>query len=400
MKQVSTSLCILLCILCLCLGFLGMQLMTRFGLFSDRADTDPLTEKLESAVSLIREHYIEDADEKAAGDAAVAALVNSLNDRWAYYLTAEETEEYRNSLSNTYGGIGIVLSAGSDGVPRIIKVYPDSPAGRAGIPSGCTFLAVGDENVSAYDTGELSAAIRGQIADGLVTLTLRTLTGEEETYELIPGEVLQAPVSSAMLESGFGLVRIENFDARAAEDALSAVTTLREAGAAGIIFDVRKNPGGQLGELLDLLDPILPEGRLFVRRDNQGRETVDYSDADCMEFPMAVLVDANTYSAAEFFAAAMQEYGWAVIIGEQTTGKGYAQSTYDLPDGSAIHISTLAYFTPQGNCLAGVGLTPDVTVPMSVEKQLLLSYGGLDPAEDDQLQKAVKLLLESADLAA
>ncbi len=123
-----------------------------------------------------------------------------------------------------------------------------------------------------------------------------------------------------------------------------------------------------------------------------GKEHIDYSDADCVELPMAVLINEDTYSAAEFFAAALREYEWASLIGARTSGKGYAQITVDLSDGSAIHISHIAYFTPNGVSLADVGLTPDLTVEMDLEKRNELYYGMLQPEDDPQFQAAVEAL--------
>ncbi len=164
--------------------------------------------------------------------------------------------------------------------------------------------------------------------------------------------------------SGYGLVTIENFEARASEETLEAIDARMEQGAKGLIFDVRFNPGGYTTELVKILDYLLPEGPLFRRESYDGQTSVDYSDAQCVDLPMAVLANKSSYSAAEFFAAALQEYDAAVVVGEQTTGKGYYQNTFRLVDGSAVAISTGKYFTPKGESLAGVGVMPDVPVKL------------------------------------
>ena len=137
---------------------------------------------------------------------------------------------------------------------------------------------------------------------------------------------VEIPVATyEMLPSGYGLVTIENFEARASEETLEAIDALMEQGAKGLIFDVRFNPGGYTTELVKILDYLLPEGPLFRRESYDGQTSVDYSDAQCVDLPMAVLANKSSYSAAEFFAAALQEYDAAVVVGEQTTGKGYYQ---------------------------------------------------------------------------
>ena len=167
-----------------------------------------------------------------------------------------------------------------------------------------------------------------------------------------------------------------------------------EQGATSLIFDVRYNPGGYVTELVKILDYILPEGDLFRSVNYAGKEKVDVSDADCIEgIPMAVLINGSSYSAAEFFAAALEEYGYAVIVGEPTTGKGYYQQTYELGDGSAVGLSVGKYFTPQGVSLAEAGgLIPDVVVEVDDETAQGIYAGTLDPAQDPQIEAAIEAM--------
>ena len=153
---------------------------------------------------------------------------------------------------------------------------------------------------------------------------------------------------------------------------------------------MRNNPGGYARELVKVLDYLLPEGELFRTVDYAGTDNVDVSDADCLEIPMAVLVNADSYSAAEFFAAAMAEYDAAVVVGEKTSGKGHFQYTYELDDGSAVALSVGNYYTPSGISLDKVGITPDVEVSVTEEQAAMIYYGMLDPKEDPQIQAAVE----------
>jgi carboxyl-terminal processing protease len=248
------------------------------------------------------------------------------------------------------------------------------------------------EDVSGLPGDAVLEKITAAIEGGKVALSLLCPDGEVRSYALTPGVVLTEPVRASVLENGLGYIRIENFEDRSAEDAIRAVEEFRAQGSGGIIFDVRTNPGGQLGELLDLLDYLLPEGKLFISRYIDGSEEVETSDPECVSLPMAVLINEETYSAAEFFAAALREYGWATLVGAPTSGKGRAQITVPMEDGSAIHISSVDYFTPQGNSLQGVGLTPDVEVPTTLEERRDVYYMLLPPSEDRQLQAAVLLL--------
>ena len=162
--------------------------------------------------------------------------------------------------------------------------------------------------------------------------------------------------------------------------------------AKALIFDVRNNPGGYAHELVKLLDYLLPEGELFRTVDYAGQESVDMSDANHLDIPMAVLVNRDSYSAAEFFAVALQEYEAALVVGEKTTGKGHFQSTFRLKDGSAVALSIGKYYTPKGISLEGVGIMPDVPAPVEDSIYADILYGQISPQEDPQIQAALAAL--------
>ena len=167
-----------------------------------------------------------------------------------------------------------------------------------------------------------------------------------------------------------------------------------DAGAEALVFDMRFNGGGRLTELVEILDYLLPKGLIIRCVDNAGKEITFNSDEKHIDLPMAVLISDSSYSAAEFFAAALEQYGAAVTVGSATVGKGYAQNTYFLSDGSAIAISVFEYFTPKGISLAGVGLTPNHDIDLSDEDYVALYYDQLAVADDEQLQKALEVVLQ------
>lgn len=336
--------------------------------------------KYAHAIGIIEKNYIGDTDLNAAEEAGYRALVSALDDRWSYYMNPEEYEAYKLYSKNVYTGVGITIQKIEEtGELRIVSVAEGSPAEKAGIEADDVLLAVDGTSV----TGMAVSEVRGLIQERQgreVVLTVRTPEGDVRDVTLRSETIFNDPVSYKMLESGIGYISIKNFEAGCADGVKSAVKKLMEEGAAGLIFDVRNNPGGKVSQLLDILDFLLPEGDIFISVDKNGREKVHTSDADCIELPMATLVNAYSYSAAEFFAAALQEYDRAVVVGEQTTGKGRSQITVALPDGSAIHISNNVYLTPNRVDLSKVGgITPDIAVEN-------------EGAEDRQLSAAVSAL--------
>lgn len=341
------------------------------------------------AMVLINARFVGDHDIGKAADAAMDGLITGLGDRWSYYVDAKGYENLKNSKDNAYVGIGVTVSypEGEEGL-YVEAVAENGPAAAAGLRPGDTILAVGEVRLAGEDRSRGTELIQGE-AGTQVELLLRGGGGEERTVSVTRGRVEEHPVSYALLADGTGLITIQNFNSRCADEAIAAVDDLREQGAERLVFDVRNNGGGFLDELTRLLDYLLPEGPIFRSQTKAGRETVVSSDAGCVEMPMAVLVNENTYSAAELFAAELQEWDWGEVVGVQTFGKGFSQQTFPLLNGGAVNLSTAKYFTGQGNCLIGVGLTPDRVVELDEEQAAKLRARILDPAEDPQLQAAI-----------
>ncbi len=348
-------------------------------------------EKLLELEALVEARYIDEIDKTAMEDAAADAMVSALGDRWSYYIPASEYAAYLEQTANAYVGIGITITATEDGSGvEVMDVDENGPADLGGIALGDVVVAVDGTRIAGMTTTEIRDLVRGK-AGTQVEITVRR--EEEELPLTLTRAYVQTPVATAqLLVDSIGLVTIENFDSRCADETLAAIEELLSQGAEKLIFDVRNNPGGYATELVRVLDYLLPEGELFRTVNYTGAETVDMSDAACLDIPMAVVVNADSYSAAEFFAAALQEYEAAIIIGEQTSGKGYFQNTFSLQDGSAVGLSVGKYFTPKGISLEGVGITPDVELSVDEETYWAIYYGRLDPSQDPQLQAAVEAL--------
>ncbi len=347
--------------------------------------------KLDQLQALIEERFIGEADQVTLEDAAAEAMVKATGDRWSYYISAEEYEAHREQSENAYVGVGITIQATEDDSGfLILEVAAGGPAEEAGIQVQDLLIAVEDTDIRGMDMEDVRSLVKGK-ENTYVTLTV--MRKGEHTSMSVQRRKVQTPVATyEMLEDGIGLITIENFDERCAEESIAAIEALLDAGADKLIFDVRYNPGGYAEELVKLLDYLLPEGDLFRTVRYDGKEHVDTSDADCLEIPMAVLVNESSYSAAEFFAAALQEYDAGVVVGEKTVGKGYFQITYNLSDGSAVSLSVGKYFTPKGVSLAETGVVPDVIVSVDEETAAGIYYDTLEPGEDPQIQAAMNLL--------
>lgn len=349
------------------------------------------TGKLDRLENLIQERYIGEADGEAMEDAAAAAMVKATGDRWSYYIPASQYEAHKEQSENAYVGIGITIQQAEDGSGfLIVMVNQNGPAQEAGVQVNDLLIAVEDQDVREMTADQVRELIRGKVGTKVSLTVMRQ--GEHQTLAVERRRIESAVATGQMLTDGIGLVKISNFDERCASESIAVIQKLQQEGAKKIIFDVRNNPGGYAEELVKLLDYLLPEGDLFRSVSYDGTEKVDTSDADCLDMPMAVLINGSSYSAAEFFAAALQEYQAATIVGEPTVGKGVYQTTISLGDGSAVALSTGKYFTPKGNSLTDVGVTPDVRVDVDEETAEKIYYGTLGYADDLQIQAAIQVL--------
>ena len=349
--------------------------------------------KLNVLESLIEEKFIGEYDVVAMEDAAAVAMINSLGDQWSYYISADEYADHLDQMANSYVGVGITIQM-TEGVPGFLvtKVNEGGPADQAGMLPGDILVAVDGVDIREMAIEDTGALVKGK-ENTTVDITVDR-AGQKLTLTVTRMRV-EVPVATArMLEGSVGLITITNFDSRCADETIAAIDSLLEQGAEKLIFDVRYNPGGYVTELVEVLDYILPEGELFRAVNYAGKENVDMSDEKCISgIPMAVLINGNSYSAAEFFAAALSEYNYGIIVGEPTTGKGYFQQTYELGDGSAVGLSVGKYFTPNGRSLAEEGgLIPDVVIEVDEDTAMAIYAGTLDPMEDPQILAAIEAM--------
>ncbi len=384
MKKIGRALSYVLVGLCASL----LTLLWVNGSFGGSRESRSKLDELEQRITTC---FIEDVDAEKLEDAAADAMVTATGDRWSYYIPASEYQTYLEQSRNAYVGVGITIQKAEDGSGfEIVSVTAGGPAEEAGLKAKDVVTAIEGTSCRDMETTDARNLVRGEAGTQVQFTILRD--GKEQTVSVERRSIETPVVTYEMMENGYGYIRIENFESKCAKETIAAIDDLVAQGAKGLIFDVRFNPGGYKDELVKVLDHLLPEGVLFQSVDYKGKESQDLSDADCVKIPMAVLVNGDSYSAAEFFAAALQEYDWATVVGQQTCGKGYFQNTFPLSDGSAVALSVGKYFTPQGKSLIGTGITPDVPVEVDEDTYQEIYFGTLDKSEDPQLQAAISVL--------
>lgn len=333
----------------------------------------------------------EDADLGRAADTALYGLVEGMGDRWSYYIPPDSYQALQDRRANRYVGIGVTVDYTDERGLLVREVKEGSPAAQAGIAVGDIITAVDGQSVAGearYDGVDLIGGEEGKEQ----VLTVLGADGQEREAALTLRYIAIPVVTGELLDNGMGLVTIRNFNTNADKEFRETVNGLAARGATALIFDLRNDGGGYIDELTRMLDFLLPEGAVFQSDPRWGFPSVSRSDGGHIDLPFGALVNSETYSAAELFAAQLRETLGTPIVGEVTSGKGYSQNTFALFNGGAMGVSTARYRTGGGVSLIGTGITPDITLDLDEEQAAKLGAGVLDPAEDPQLQALIGLM--------
>lgn len=336
---------------------------------------------------LARFAFVEpDADLEGATDKALSAFVDGLGDRWSYYLPAQRHQETIERRANSYVGIGVTVDSVSREEGLLVQsVTRDGPADKAGVLAGDVITAVDGVSIAGEGRETASDRIRGEEGTK-VALTLLGEDGASRDVTCTRATLHNASAQGRLLDNKVGYVQLSNFYSGSADSFQAEVDALLEQGAESLLIDLRGDPGGYVSELEQILDYLLPEGPVFTHKPRWWFKSVYVSDENCVDLPMAVLVNQHSYSAAELLAAQLRESVDAPIVGERTSGKGYSQLTFPLANGGGAGLSTAAYCTGGGHSLIGEGIVPDV--------ELSLPEGAALGGEDDvQLKAALELLV-------
>lgn len=375
-------------------GAIGITYKHMLDLVGGKDDFDEAKRYIEIK-DVVEDQYIDEVSRQTLGDYAAAAMVSGLADKWSYYMSADEYKTYQLNSANEYSGIGMSIMKQDDGSFQVVSVNADSPAGLAGLGAGDVITSVDGEDITNMSLDEARKLIRSKM-NGKFTLGL----GRKNSIEVDCSSVYQSAVNYRLEKTEAGYVQILNFEAGSGDDAIAAVEDLLNQGAVALCIDLRGNPGGLDTECAKFLDYLLPNGTLFIETDKQGNEKVTTSDGMCIQLPMCVLVNAETFGEAEVCAAVLQEYQWATVLGEATTGKTRTQETIPLEDGSALRLSTGTYLTGNRTDISAKGgVVPDLILYNSdasatgtTDGTVGESTGVGASSNDEQLMQALKLL--------
>lgn len=311
--------------------------------------------------SYVRENYLGDIDENDLSDGILKGYISGLDDKYSRYLTEEEYLSEQSEDEGQLVGLGLTLSKDDNGYIRIAEIMQDSPVVDAGLKVGDIITIIDGVDVLAAGFEESIESMRGTEGSE-IRLTVRR-DGIDKDYTFTRRSIEMITVSGKMINQSVGYIEISGFKKNTPQQFIETLERLTSNGAKAIVFDVRDNGGGIVESLSDCVDPLLPEGVIATAEYKDGHsETLVYSDDTELKIPMVVLVNKNTASAAELFAASLRDFGGAVLVGEKTYGKGVMQQTTEFDKKGAVVLTVAKYKTSVSECYDEIGLTPDYTI--------------------------------------
>lgn len=350
-------------------------------------------EKLGEIENLVEKYYLNDIDTEEVENYLYKGMIAGLDDAYGAYYTKEEYQSMKDSTNGSYYGIGVEMTQNmTTGIITITRVFDDSPAEEAGLLPGDVLYKVSDTEVTGEDLTKVVTMVKG--ADGTTVAIEIAREGESDylTFEVERRMIELVTVTHKMLDGNIGYIAISSFDDVTVNQFMEALDDLENQGETALIIDLRNNGGGLVSTACSILDRLLPEGLIVYTEDKYGNREEMTSDAEnYFDKPLAVLVNGNSASASEIFAGAIKDYGTGTLVGTQTFGKGIVQKIYPLSDGTAVKLTVSKYYTPKGNNIHEIGITPDVEVELNEE---VANEVTIPEDQDNQLQKAIEILSE------
>lgn len=342
--------------------------------------------KLKELEGVIDEYYYhsDTLSQEQKENGLYKGLMESLEDPYSVYYTAEELEDLQQETSGTFGGIGVLMQQDTEsGLTKVIKVYSDTPASRGGMKKGDIFYRIDGKDATTMTSDEIVKNVRGELGTDVELVMYRD--GEQVKMTLTRETISTPTVSSKLLDNSIGYLQITQFDTVTKKQFNTHFKKLQDKGMKAMILDLRDNPGGSVDTVTAIAKKLLPKGKIFFMRDKNGKEEVYRCSGADFDLPLVVLVNGNSASASEILSGAIQDAKIGTLVGTQTYGKGVVQSILNLGDGSGVKITIANYFTRNGRDINKVGIKPDVELKFDAD-----AYQ--KDGTDNQLERAKEIL--------
>lgn len=344
-----------------------------------------------SVMDVVNNYYYKDSDTQTMLDGAAQGMLLSLQDPYTFYYSAEDYEKLWEEDEGSYAGVGIQISGSYvTGICTVSRVFTGGPAEAAGVHKGDILRRVEDVEVDITTLEQAVDIMRGEVGSTVTVVMDRN--GEEITFELERANVVVNRVESGMLADGVGYIYLYDFAGDCAVKFETALQELVDQGARGLILDLRDNPGGWVKDAVTIADHFLDEGTVCYLEYKDGSREYEYSKAGKLSLPLVVLMNEFSASASEILAGALQDRADATVVGVQSFGKGVVQFVLPVGDeGAGMQVTAAQYFTPDGNAVHTIGITPDVEVALAEDDNGMYEFGDLS---DPQLNCALEVMQE------
>ncbi len=340
----------------------------------------------------IVDNYYGELDEEKLADAAIKGMINSLDDPFSNYMNEKDTNEFNETIEGSFVGIGATVQFYPDGSNKIIEIYDDSPASKAGLEIDDSIIKVDDIEASSVSSEELISHVKGKKGTEVVLTISRgedvkTITVKRDTVELnlVHGEMFDKDSKK------IGYIKIDSFAETTYKQFKNALEKLEKDNMDSLIIDVRDNPGGHLLQTRQILSMFFSKKTVLYQIESKtNKQKIKSSSNETRNYPVAILINGGSASASEVVASCFKDnYKNSIIVGVKSYGKGTVQQSKDLKSGTSIKYTTQKWLTSSGEWLNGVGLEPDIVVEMNESY-----YTNPVREEDNQLQEAIQQLLE------
>lgn len=345
--------------------------------------------KMARVIGLIENNYLWDAQVSGMFEGAIAGVVDSLGDKYSVYYDQEKTKEIFQDVKGVFGGIGVLLTE-DNGKTVVSSPVEGSVSDKAGIQSGDVIVNVNGEDVSAMDTDQIVARLRGDIGTEVKVSVLRAADQKIYDYTLVREQINDTSAAATLLadEPDIAYLRITKFASNTDEEVIEALNDLiHDQGFKGLIIDLRNNGGGDVDAATNIAGLFVPEGPIVHIVDKDGSTNTITSKGAQLDVPLVVLVNEYSASASEIFAGAIKDTHVGTLVGTKTYGKGIVQVIYPLSDGSSVKLTKSRYLTPNKNDINQVGIEPDVYCNFPEDMTA-------ENFQDVQLDKAIEILKE------
>ena len=381
----------LIIITCIVSIFMGMTISSRFGANPTTKSENELISKLLDHYQYIKDHYYEEIDDETLLNGAIAGMVEALDDPYSTFIDESDSENFNMSLNGNYSGIGIEIINNQEGNIQIVGVFPSSPAAQAGVLVNDIVIAIDGKDMTNKDKSELTKYVKEH---NLEQFTLTVLRGEEKLDIYVKKAIVEIPsVSSKIYEQNgkkIGYIYFGIFSTITDQQFQKELQSLEEEGIESLIIDVRENSGGHLTTATNIVSLFLDQTKVIYQIEMKGQTTKYYSKGNqTKKYPIIILQNGNSASAAELLSGALKESYGATIIGQTSYGKGTVQELVDVDDHIEYKFTTKKWLTPNGNWIHKKGIAPDIEIQLDVNY-----FTNPSDITDNQLQEALRYLSE------